>query len=187
MIGSLAIAWPLASYAQQPKQPLKRVGVIAALGSFPLQPDNLIIRRLGELGWVEGRNFALDCISAVGRHDQVPALARELISRRPDVLIAGPWTHASALKRETTTIPIVMIVGFEPVRLGLITSLARPEGNITGVTWFTLLPKQMELLKEIVPNLRRVAYVVGVAGDTNAPPGYFKIRGETRQIAASTL
>src|SRR5262249_55494320 len=88
---------------------------------------------------------------------------------------------------ETTTIPIVMIVGFEPVRLGLITSLARPEGNITGVTWFTLLPKQMELLKEIVPNLRRVAYVVGVAGDTNAPPEYFKISEETRQIAAARL
>jgi putative ABC transport system substrate-binding protein len=187
LIGGLAIAWPPASYAQQPMQPLKRVGVLAGYSPCPLKPDDPTRRRLAELGWTEGRNLALDCVSAVGRQDQVPALAGELVSRRPDVLIAGPFTHASALKQETATIPIVMIVGFEPVRLGLITSLARPGGNVTGVSYFTLLPKQMELLKEIVPNMRRVAYVVGVVGDAYAPPEYFKIREETRQIAASTL
>ena len=61
-----AIAWPLASYAQQPKQPLKRVGLLASIGPCPLQPDNLIVRRLGELGWVEGQNLAFDCVSAIG-------------------------------------------------------------------------------------------------------------------------
>jgi putative ABC transport system substrate-binding protein len=89
LIGGFAIAWSLASYAQQPKQPLKRVGIIASLGPCPLKPDNIVVRRLGELGWVEGRNFVFDCVSAVGRIDQVPALARELVSRRPDVLMAG--------------------------------------------------------------------------------------------------
>jgi putative ABC transport system substrate-binding protein len=191
VIGGLAIAWPLACYAQQPKQPLKRVGVIAALGPCPLQQDNrenLIVRRLGELGWIEGQTIVFDCVSAVGRLDQVPALARELISLRPDVLITASFAFVSALKQETTTIPIVMLSGFEPVRLGFITSLARPEGNVTGVAWFGLLPKQMELLKEIVPNMKRVAYVTTSMG--LAAPVFRdgrKIREEYLQISGSAL
>src|SRR5215510_8832021 len=132
LIGGLAIAWPLASYAQQPKPPLKRVGILANLVPCPLQPDTLVVRRLGELGWIEGQNFVFDCVSTIGRIDQVQALARELVSRRPDVLMAGPWSFVRALKQETTTIPIVMLAGFEPVRLGPITSLAQPGGNVTG-------------------------------------------------------
>ena len=89
LIGGLAIAMPLASYAQQPKEPPKRIGLLAAFFPCPLQSDNLVIRRLEELGWVEGQTMVLDCVSAVGRIDQVPALARELVSRRPDVLMAA--------------------------------------------------------------------------------------------------
>src|SRR5262245_59575875 len=146
LIGGLTIAWPLASYAQQPKQPLKRIGILLSVFSCPLQPDNLIVRRLGELGWIEGQNIVFDCVSAVGRIDEVPALANELVSRRPDVLMALPWSFVRALKQETTTIPIVMLSGREPVRLGLIANLARPGGNVTGVALLYLLPKQMELL-----------------------------------------
>jgi len=146
LIGVLAIAWPLACYAQQPKQPLKRVGILASVVPCPLRPDSIGVRRLAELGWIEGRNFAFDCVSAVGRIDQVRALARELVSRRPDVLMATPHHFVSALRQETTTIPIVMPGTWEPVRLGLITSLAKPGGNVTGVAYFGLLPKQMELL-----------------------------------------
>src|SRR5262245_59141219 len=105
LIGGLVIAWPLASYAQQPNQPLKRVGIIASLAPCPLKPDVPFIRRLGELGWIEGRNFVFDCVSVVGRIDQVPALARELVSRRPDVLMAGNSPFITELKHETTTIP----------------------------------------------------------------------------------
>src|SRR5262245_1514342 len=93
LIGGLAIAWPLPSYAQQPKQPLKSIGVLAAQVPCPLQPDDLIVRRLGELGWVEGQNLAFDCVSAIGRIDQVRALAHELVSRRPDVLTASLSSH----------------------------------------------------------------------------------------------
>src|SRR5215467_8191460 len=91
LIGGLAIAWPLACYAQQPKQPLKRIGALSSQTPCPLQPDNIIVRRLGELGWIEGQTIVFDCVSAVGRMDQVPALARDLVSRRPDVLTAGPY------------------------------------------------------------------------------------------------
>ena len=124
----------------------------------------------------------------VGRVDQVPALARELVSRRPDVLTASHYSFISALKQETTTIPIVMLSGWEPVRLGLITSLARPEGNVTGVAWFYLFPKQMELLKEIAPNLKRVAFVRGVGGESPEDlTEARKIGEEDRQFAASRL
>jgi putative tryptophan/tyrosine transport system substrate-binding protein len=186
LIGCLAIAWPLVSYAQQPKQPLKHVGLLAQ-NQCPLKPDNPIVRRLGELGWVEGQTIVFDCVSAFGRVDQVPGLARELVSWHPDVLMAGPFNYISALKQETTTIPIVMLAGWEPIRMGFITSLAQPGGNVTGVAWFGLLPKQMELLKEIVPNLLRVAYIAGVQGAAYSPPETFKIAEEDRQTAASAL
>ena len=186
LIGCLAIAWPLACYAQQPKEPLKRVGILFRDAPCPLPPDNPIVRRLAELGWIEGQTVAFECVSAVGRLDQLPALARELVSRRPDVLMAVLYNFVSALKQETTTIPIVMLGTWEPVRFSLITSFARPGGNVTGVAWFGLLPKRMELLKEIVPNVRRVAYVVGVVGN-NSMPETGKVEEANRQIAASAL
>jgi putative tryptophan/tyrosine transport system substrate-binding protein len=165
LIGVLAIAWPLASYAQQPNQPLKRVGVLAMIVPCPLQRDNPFVRRLGELGWIEGQTIVFECVSTVGRLDQLSELARELVSRRPDVLMAIHYALVRALKQETTTIPIVMLGGgLEPVRLGLINNLAHPGGNVTGVAWFNLLHKQLELLKEIVPNLRRVANIFGPPG-----------------------
>jgi putative ABC transport system substrate-binding protein len=190
LIGGLAIAWPLASYAQEPKQPLKRIGIVADYFPCPLQPDNPIVRRLAELGWAQGQTMICDCVSTLGRAiDQKPALARELVSQRPDVLMAASYLSVSALKQETTTIPIVMLGTWEPVRAGLITSLGRPGANITGVAWFGLIPKQMELLREIVPNLRRVAYLMGVGGERTAytPPGGNKIEEEERQNAASAL
>jgi putative ABC transport system substrate-binding protein len=187
LIVGLAMAWPLASYAQQPNQPPKRVGGLTQI-PCPLHPDNLAVRRLAELGWIEGQTITFDCVSTVGRVDQVPVLARELVARRPDVLTAGPSSFISALKQETTTIPIVMLATRDPVRLGLITSLAWPAGNLTGVASFTLIPKQMEILKEIVPNLKRVAFV----RDGGAAPEYLttegrKIGEEDRQSSASAL
>jgi len=187
LICGLAIAWPLASYSQEPKRPLKRVGILARDSPCPLESDELIVRRLGELGWIEGQTIAFECVSAFGRIDQVQALARELVSRRPDVLPASSLLFVSALKQETTTIPIVMLGTSEPLRNGLITSFARPGGNITGVGWFVLLPKEMEILKEIVPNLTRVAYITGVPGTASYPPEASKIAQEDMQTAASAL
>src|SRR5262249_15656868 len=135
LVGGLAIAWPLASYAQQPNQTLKRVGIIASLGPCPLKPDVPFIRRLGRLGWNEVQNIVIDCVSTIGRLDQVPALARELVSRRPDVLMAGNSPFITELKHETTTIPIVMLGSGDPVGYGLVTNLARPEANVTGVAF----------------------------------------------------
>ena len=141
----------------------------------------------GELGWIEGQTISFECVSAFGRINQVQLLAHELVSRRPDVLPASSLLFVSALKQETATIPIVMLGTSEPLRNGLITSFARPGGNITGVAWFVLLPKEMELLKEIVPNLRRVAYITGVPGTASYPPEASKIAEEDATVAARTL
>ena len=131
LIGGIAITLPLACYAQQPQSgPPKRIGYLTQYGC-PIPPEDPVPRRLAELGWVEGRTFVFECVSSVGPLDQLPALARELVSRRPDVLIAGPFNFVHALKRETTTIPIVMLGGWEPERLHFITSLARPGGHVT--------------------------------------------------------
>jgi putative ABC transport system substrate-binding protein len=117
--------------------------------------------------------------------DELPALARELVSRRSDVLITGPYTFVRALKQETTTIPIVMLGTPDPVANGLVTNLARPEGNVTGVAWFGLLSKQMELLKEIVPHVRRVALIADPS-DRPLPPELSNVGKEHVTSAAST-
>jgi putative ABC transport system substrate-binding protein len=182
LIGGLAIAWPLASYAQHPNQPLKSVGLLSQ-GECP-PAERWWLDHLAELGWSKG-TIVFECVSTVGRLDQVPALARELVSRRPDVLMAAHYTFVIALTQETTSIPIVMLSTWEPVRFGLVTTLARPRRNVTGVAWYgELLPKQMELLKEIVPHLRRVA-LIQVA--LPRPPEVIKVGNELLRTAANTL
>jgi putative ABC transport system substrate-binding protein len=185
LIGGIAIAWSLACYPQQPTQPLKRIGITSSIAPCPLPPDNPLVHRLRELGWIEGQNIVFHCVSPIGRLDQAPAqLARELVTQHPDVLIAGPWEFIIALKQETTTIPIVMNGTWEPVRLGLITSFARPEANVTGVAWFGLFSKQVELLKEVVPNMRRVAII---SANLPHPPEVIKLGTDLLRAAANTL
>jgi putative tryptophan/tyrosine transport system substrate-binding protein len=180
-IGCLAITCSLACYAQQPNPASpKRVGLIE-VGSC-LSSERWWSDRLAELGWSKG-TIALDCVSAVGRMNDLPAVARELVSRRPDVLMAVMTIFVSALKQETTTIPIVMLATWDPVLNGLVTNLARPEGNVTGVTWYGG-DKEIELLKDAMPNLRRVAFV---GQEVGYPPEVIKRVEERLQIAASAL
>src|SRR5215831_7455883 len=104
LIGGLAIAWPVVCYAQQPQSaPPKRIGLLS-LGQCP-PAESRWLQRLAELGWSKG-TVAVDCVSSVGRMDDLPAVARELVSRRPDVLAAVMTKFVTALKQETTTIPI---------------------------------------------------------------------------------
>ena len=169
LIGGSAVTWSLASMAQQPNlEPPKHVGVLSLLLECPPPPDSPILRRLAELGWIEGQNLVFDCVSTLGRLDQLPALARELVSLHPDVLIAVPSNFVRALKNETTAIPIVMLTTSDPVRNDLVANLARPEGNVTGVAFFgtEITGKRLELLREIVPHLRRLAVVASEYQDT---------------------
>jgi putative tryptophan/tyrosine transport system substrate-binding protein len=176
------IVWPFACYAQQSNPaPPKRMGLLAISECPP--SERWWLGRLEALGWIKG-TVVIDCVSTVGRLDQLPALARELVSRRPDVLAAAMTTFVLALKQETTTIPIVMLATWEPEANGLVTSLARPEGNVTGVAWYDLGHKQVEILKDALPNLKRVASIAQTVG---YPAEVLKFVEEQRQISASAL
>ena len=133
--GLLALATatcPNPATAQNSAAPPKRLGFLSGLGCSTDANPSPMRRRLTELGWVSGRTLIVDCVSTV-HPDQADALAAELVARRPDVLAAQPADYVRALKQATATIPIVMVTTPNPVESGLVTNLARPEANVTGV------------------------------------------------------
>jgi putative ABC transport system substrate-binding protein len=123
------------------------------------------------LGWVQGQNVTIDYRFAEGRFDQLPTLAAELVQSKPDVIVATPTPAALAVKKATGTIPVVMVGVVDPVGVGLIASLARPGGNITGLTFgvgFESLTKALELFKQVVPRVQRVAVLSNAANPAQA-------------------
>lgn len=155
--------------AQTPAGSLRRVGVLApstrAKDEITLKP---FFDQMRQLGWVEGQNIAYDRVYADDQHEKLPSLAAELVARQPELIYAPPLPAAVAAKQATQTIPIVFGSAFDPVGIGLVTSLARPGGNVTGMSsgvTESLLPKRIELLREFVPDVKRI----GVLGDSNSP------------------
>ena len=165
VIAGSAITWPLAAYAQSA---LPVIGFLSGVSPGPFVERLSAFRQgLNETGFVDGQNVAIEYRWAEGQYDRLPALAFDLVNRKAVVIVA--YTDAAALtaKAASTTIPIVFLNGDDPVRLGLVQSLARPSKNITGVSWFgvDLVPKQLSLLHELVPNAAVVALLV----DLNVP------------------
>jgi putative tryptophan/tyrosine transport system substrate-binding protein len=147
--------------AQQ--KPLPVIGWLNSNSPGPSAPFvDAFHRGLSEAGYVVGQNAAIEYGWAEGRHDRLPALAADLVGRRVDVIVAGGGVAALAAKNATSTIPIVFATGGDPVESGLVASLARPGGNLTGVgMMFTeLMPKLLELLSELVPQARVIALLV---------------------------
>jgi putative tryptophan/tyrosine transport system substrate-binding protein len=156
-----AAAWPLAARAQQAAMPV--IGVLMAGAPKPLQAALAGLRHgLAESGYVEGQNVTIEYRFADGRLDRLPALAADLVGRRVAVLVISSPDGVRAAKQATATIPIVFSIGSDPVQLGLIESLPRPGGNVTGVFQFTaaLEPKRLGLLHELVPKATTLAAMV---------------------------
>jgi putative tryptophan/tyrosine transport system substrate-binding protein len=161
LAGGAAVAWPPAARAQQKAMPVIGYLSLASPGS-----NAAIVaafrQGLRDTGYVEGQNVTIEYRWAEGRHDRLPALAVDLVGRKLDVIMtSGGTAPAQAAKNATSTIPIVF-TGGDPVAADLVASLARPGGNLTGMTFMTteLLPKQIELLSELVPQARAIAMLV---------------------------
>ena len=179
-----ALAAPLAAAEGQQAPKTARIGFLS-LSSGPTPTMN-ISPGLHELGWIEGQNIAIEYRWAAGREDQLPALAAELVRLKVDVIVTSSTPAAQAAKRATTTIPIVATFVADPLGSGLVASLARPGGNITGLTTLAtgLVAKRLELLKAVVSGSTRMAVLwqPGVFGERT-------MRGmvEETQVAGRTL
>jgi putative ABC transport system substrate-binding protein len=182
LLGGAAV-WPLAAHTQQSAMPV--IGFLSS-GSSGLFASRVSAFRQGlsETGYFEGRNLAIEYRWAESRNDRLPALAADLVGRKVNVIVTGGGTPAAlAAKAATATIPIVFSIGNDPVQMGLVTSLNRPGGNITGVSSLSgeIGPKRLELLHEVVPTATNIALLVN---PTNPAA---EIQSTELQPAARTL
>ena len=169
LVGGAAVVWPTVMYGQQSAMP-----VLGFLSGFSANPHFVAAFRqgLGEVGYVEGRNVMIEYRWAgEGQYNQLPAAAAELVDRRVAVIFAGPIPAALAAKSATATIPIIFAIGSDPVESGIVMSINRPEGNVTGVGFVAVAlgAKRLELLRELAPKMKAIALLVN-PNNPNAEP-----------------
>src|SRR5271165_3689208 len=161
MLSGAAVAGPFTASAQE-----KTIPVIGFLGGATLGTNASVVaafrRGLSETGYAEGQNVVIDYRWAERRYDRLPALAADLVTRKVDLFAANDIASSRAAKSETRSIPIVFVVGGDPVAAGLVTNLARPDGNLTGVSFVSteLMPKRLQLVSELVPQAKGIALLV---------------------------
>jgi putative ABC transport system substrate-binding protein len=165
LLGGAAAAWPLAASAQQSAR-LRTIGFLGPnTHSAASEWLAALVQRLRELGWLEGRNITIEYRWAEGREERYAEIAAELVRLKPDVIVTSGTQGVVALKQSTSVIPIIFATAGDPVASGLVASLARPAGNATGLATLAneLAGKRLELLREVVPALRRLAIMGNVA------------------------
>jgi ABC-type uncharacterized transport system substrate-binding protein len=163
MLGGAAFAWPLAARAQQAGK-LPTIGFLGASASIESQRVAAFVQRLRELAWIDGRNLAIEYRWAEGRNERYAEAAAELVRLKVDVIVTVATPATLAAKQATTVIPIVFGAASDPVGTGLVESLARPGGNVTGLSnqISDTGGKKLEFLREVVPSLRRLAILANV-------------------------
>ena len=174
-IATTAAAWPFAARAQQGGQKLRRIGhLIGGTQAGTSRVSVGLIEGLRELGYIEGRDYIVEYRYAEGHYDRFPDLAAELVRLNVDVVVLGTPAAISAMRKATSTIPIIMAVVSDPVGNGFVSSLARPGGNITGLATSDEITtaKQIELLSEILPKLSRVGILVNPDSPTVPEPSH---------------
>jgi putative tryptophan/tyrosine transport system substrate-binding protein len=182
---NLVIAPPAA--LAQPAGKVHRIGylTVGSASTTYTRPLEAFRQGLRELGWEEGRNLLIEYRFAEGRADRLPALAEELVRLKVDLIVASPTPSALAAKHATRTIPIVGMSLTEPVAVGLVPSLARPGGNVTGLTYGVdteIFGKQLQLLMEVVPDVRRVAVLANPGGSPAQPLIMGSIKSAARSL-----
>jgi putative tryptophan/tyrosine transport system substrate-binding protein len=183
LLGGAAAAWPLAARAQQPTMPV--VGFIHGGSDDVLARDTAAFRRgLNETGYVDSQNVTVEYHWLEGHYDRLPALVADLVRRQVAVIATLGYVPTLAAKAATTTIPIVFSIGGDPVQIGLVTSLARPGGNATGINFFNteVTAKRLRLLHDLVPKAVRIAVLVNPANTSTTESTLREV-----QEAASTI
>jgi putative ABC transport system substrate-binding protein len=178
LIGGAATALPLAARAQQPRKNPRLA--ILLFNSPQIDPIGPLLQGLQSFGYVDGKSIAIEYRYAEGKAERLPGLASELVQLKPDVIFAYGGDVAPHAKRATASIPIVVMASNDPVQSGLVTSISRPGGNVTGITliYDDLAGKMLELLKEVMPGISRVAVLWN---PDHADPEY----RETQRVAAT--
>jgi putative ABC transport system substrate-binding protein len=183
LLGGTAAAWPLAARAQQPAK-LPTIGFLGAnTASSQRASTDAFVHRLRELGWIEGRNVAIEYRWAEGRSDRTADIVADLVRLKVNVILTHATQNVVAAKKVTSAVPIVFAASGDPVGTGLVASLARPGGNVTGLSLQSndLAGKRLEILRELIPGLRRLAFLAD-AGNPNTA-----VEADELQAAARTI
>ena len=190
LLGSAAVAWPPAAHAQQPAK-LPIIGFLGANTASAMgQWVAAFVQRLRELGWIEGRNVMIEYRWAEGHSERFAEIAAEFVRLKVDVIVTHATPPVLAAKQATSVIPIVFATAGDPVGTGVVASLARPGGNVTGLSsqHADTVGKRLELLREVVPSLRRLAIMANVGNPfTVLEMGEVQAAARTRGLQVDTL